>query len=554
MPRGVPRQQKAVSRAMEVDEPEAQMPDEKENSGARKRAASTDGSELGIIKKGEAVKSGRRKGRPRKVAASSPMSFLSAKTAAPFHVVPINKKLKPNPSSPVPQRLFANMGSVESEDELTNASFQKKASKKRKGLEQSKKQTVGKAMPTTHSEDMVIEPPLRRKTLLSGSQVPRTSLSPAAEPVAEPVVEPVAEADGDSSEEENDDREAIYLEEIALLKNGMQELQQLYEKLRDTGLKGAEEKHRLYVGAAEDRIKACEEYNNNLQTDVESLREQLQTTTASLSAAQSEVTRLNSLTVDLQAQLDASVTKGQNIIDEEDKNRREQMERERMAIEEEMRREVEKVKAREVDLGAAVDRERQRATSLERDLKMLSETHAILQSKFATQQGKFTRIQGADRYLITVERMVRMYEELTGVTIENVEDVRRQMESGVEEPAVAYKCRQKGRAGVLEYTLMTPPDGSSKSANPTTIPGTPRATGALPGTPGRPATSSPSDPSYYTYEPLVRTVASNDDNAAIQLPNDLPEWLQESIDFEQDMCSMFFWRVCDYLQGSEEAK
>lgn len=83
----------------------------------------------------------------------------------------------------------------------------------------------------------------------------------------------------------------------------------------------------------------------------------------------------------------------------------------------------------------------------------------VLSEQNKAQKTQIQRLQQHDRYLITVERMVRIYEELTGLTIQAVEDGKRRFtpdgESGEEDngcedtAVVVYKCRQSGRNGGL---------------------------------------------------------------------------------------------------------
>lgn len=174
------------------------------------------------------------------------------------------------------------------------------------------------------------------------------------------------------------------------------------------------------------------------------------------------------------------------------------------------------------------------ALSYKTELDSAKQQLTALKEDKKAQDAQISSFQQNERYVATLERMVKLFEELTGVTMESVEETTRPIDSendpATEEPVLLYKCKQKGRHGgercvsgtptypeteydifacvVIAYNLMAPRDGKSTST--------------------------------YTCEAIVRGDGGGQQN--------VPDWLREPIDFEQKMCAMFFWRMCDHLQ------
>ncbi|KNC99868.1 hypothetical protein, variant [Spizellomyces punctatus DAOM BR117] len=308
------------------------------------------------------------------------------------------------------------------------------------------------------------------------------------------------------------------------LKAAFQELQDRYEALKNTGVKEAEERFEQYKKTAEARLKACEDYNERLKRDVERLREESQANTRvqkdlkkQLKTALADAAEAQEALARKEAE-DTATKKAQQTKQQKEADAAAAGNASREEVDE-LQREVHELQQKEKTLLEQVDSLKKNATLLKSELQTAKQNITKLDQEAKSQGSQIQRLQQHDRYLITVERMVRIYEELTGVTIQSVEDVKRTVENetgeNMKEQVVVYKCRQKGRGGVLDYNLMTPSDAPSSSSNSSNV--------------------------MYTYQPILRNQHSS---AA-----DVPDWLQTPIEFEKDMCSMFFWRVCDYLQG-----
>ncbi|RKO99835.1 hypothetical protein CXG81DRAFT_27430 [Caulochytrium protostelioides] len=201
-------------------------------------------------------------------------------------------------------------------------------------------------------------------------------------------------------------------------------------------------------------------------------------------------------------------------------------------------------KREHASLRADADGLRERVQQLEQALAQTRHTA----EKLATAAAEATAHGPAavsDRYVLTLERMTRLYEELTGVTIINVEEGTREIEvsdggadgargapATAEEDVLLYDVAQHGRNGEIFYTLAMPDHGGDDDGDGTHKHGD----GALPS----PAASSWSS-NMYTYTPdMARFVTVQGRRP--------PDFLSEEIEFEREMAPLFFWRAADWLQ------
>ncbi|KAJ3299945.1 hypothetical protein HDV03_002570 [Kappamyces sp. JEL0829] len=114
------------------------------------------------------------------------------------------------------------------------------------------------------------------------------------------------------------------------------------------------------------------------------------------------------------------------------------------------------------------------------------------------------RLKEECAYSASIESVVELYESLTGLQTKNMEVVKR---SPLDKPNVtleymSYSIRQKGSCRGLVYKLLVPKDKTEKTA----------------------------------YIPPAKS-------------HDLPEWLQEEMEFESHMARLFFGNVFSYLSG-----
>ncbi|KAJ3053778.1 hypothetical protein HK097_003416 [Rhizophlyctis rosea] len=164
--------------------------------------------------------------------------------------------------------------------------------------------------------------------------------------------------------------------------------------------------------------------------------------------------------------------------------------------------------------------------------KQYTAIHAQLTALQESTSKSSTTPVGCDQYLSQLERRIRMYEELTGVVMQGVEDARQVIEQDdgteVEEEIEIFKCVMKGRKGVLNYNLYIP-QRTSATTEYTYVPASTRLA---------PAATSTKD----------KTSAG----LAGSLGLELPDYLQDATSFPRDMTGLFFWRVCNYVQGDDD--
>ncbi|KAJ3035822.1 hypothetical protein HDV00_003357 [Rhizophlyctis rosea] len=154
---------------------------------------------------------------------------------------------------------------------------------------------------------------------------------------------------------------------------------------------------------------------------------------------------------------------------------------------------------------------------------------------------------GSEQYLRQLESRIRMYEELTGVVMQGVEDARQVVErdggeggakAEEEEEAIEiYKCVMKGRKGVLNFNLYIP-QRITASTEYTYVPAGRQSTSAS-------GSSSGGDTKIGG---MVTTAGAGGANAAMM---ELPQYLQDAMSFPRNMTGLFFWRVCNYVQGDD---
>ncbi|KAI8817073.1 uncharacterized protein EV422DRAFT_263941 [Fimicolochytrium jonesii] len=277
---------------------------------------------------------------------------------------------------------------------------------------------------------------------------------------------------------------SVTSEEYRKIRDLYEELQKSYQTLYDVGVQEGITRFNEYKRTAEEKFQAYETWNTKLQEQVDTLSESAQT--------------------------DAVAHKG-----------------------------------REKELMGEVK-------SLKEKIPALIQTHEQTKSHLITthaQQRKqdlatIHRLQQHDRYLVTVERMVRMYENLTGLTIQAVEEGKRlwsvdeeafvlgeQREDdeeveAVEVPVVVFRCRQKGRNAAIDYTLTIPDQ-------PSTLPPSPK--------------KAHPQPKAMVYDPVVRPSAPQ---------QQLPDFLMQPLGFEQEACGFLFYKIMDCLncEGDESGE
>ncbi|TPX36214.1 hypothetical protein SmJEL517_g01504 [Synchytrium microbalum] len=116
-----------------------------------------------------------------------------------------------------------------------------------------------------------------------------------------------------------------------------------------------------------------------------------------------------------------------------------------------------------------------------------------------------------DRYALTLERMTRLYESFTGLTIQSVEETNVANDDGTgEAKMLVHKVCQKGNRGVLNYLFTT--------------------------------TQEPTPDAVYTYTPV---------NAANL--EGLPQWLRQEIELDALQSQNFFWRTIDWMQNPQKS-
>ncbi|KAJ3205823.1 hypothetical protein HDU67_008621 [Dinochytrium kinnereticum] len=191
-----------------------------------------------------------------------------------------------------------------------------------------------------------------------------------------------------------------------------------------------------------------------------------------------------------------------------------------------------------------------KAGSMNTELSTIRKQLSSTQSELSIQSANALKRVSEERYLLQMERMIRLYEEMTGITIQSTEQSTRPLDESDEEDAddeedgehafdrrlstisnrrksmrnfreerdapqsppvedcLVYRCEQKGYLGVLQYTISTP----------------------LSCTTGR----------------CGYSLIQNRPNPGISQP-DLPEFLAEDITFDNNILSTFFRRVCNWL-------
>ncbi|KAJ3184217.1 hypothetical protein HDU87_005064 [Geranomyces variabilis] len=311
------------------------------------------------------------------------------------------------------------------------------------------------------------------------------------------------------------------------LRVAIQQLEARYELLKQTGVRDAEASLVEYKRTAEARIEACEAHNTSLQRETKALRSQLAT-------AQKAHTQLETRLVDVQKEVrDARATLAERdaaLKASEEAAARAAgaaVETKESAEVKRLKDALEKAGAENKALSEEVDAQKGKAKQTAARLTAQNE-------RLTAQAAEIQRLQVNDEYLITVERMVRMFEELTGVTIQTVKDVRRPVpvdsddeesnldvdqEVAKEVPAIWFQCKQTGRNGALDYNLYTPTDAATSTTT----------------------AASTSGSAIYECEPVSRTARDG------RTAGELPDFLPGPITFQRKMCSMFFWRACDFL-------
>ncbi|TPX52477.1 hypothetical protein SeMB42_g01403 [Synchytrium endobioticum] len=140
-------------------------------------------------------------------------------------------------------------------------------------------------------------------------------------------------------------------------------------------------------------------------------------------------------------------------------------------------------------------------------LEPLEQQLAAAEQKIASMSADNGKRDQNDRYLLTLERMTRLYESFTGITIQSIEEARVERDDGSGEMVtmLIHKVRQKGNRGVLNYLFMT-----ELEANPNSV---------------------------ATYTPLNASHIEG-----------LPTFLKREIELDAPHMQNFFWRVSDWLQ------
>ncbi|KAJ3157287.1 hypothetical protein HDU89_002699 [Geranomyces variabilis] len=311
------------------------------------------------------------------------------------------------------------------------------------------------------------------------------------------------------------------------LRVAIQQLEARYEQLKQTGVKDAEASLAEYKRTAEARIEACEAHNATLQRDAAALRSQLATAQKAhtqletrLADAQTEVKDVRVALAERDAALEVSEQAAARAAGAA-------VEKKASAEVKHFKDALEKAANEKKALSGEVD-------ALKAKVKQAAARLTAQDERLTAQATEIQRLQVNDEYLITVERMVRMFEELTGVTIQTVKDVRRpvpadsddeesnadaEQEAAKEVPAIWFQCKQTGRNGALDYNLYTPTDAAMSTTT----------------------AASTSGSAIYECEPVSRTARDG------RTAGELPDFLPGPITFQRKMCSMFFWRACDFL-------
>ncbi|KAJ3347459.1 hypothetical protein HDU91_006781 [Kappamyces sp. JEL0680] len=176
---------------------------------------------------------------------------------------------------------------------------------------------------------------------------------------------------------------------------------------------------------------------------------------------------------------------------------------------------------KDIRRGKAPDTNRQSVASLSLEKGDLESKYVSVLSKLAADEAKppastgligpsyhaddlEERLKEECAYSASIESVVELYESLTGLQTKNMEVVKR---SPLDKPNVtleymSYSIRQKGSCRGLVYKLLVPKDKTEKTA----------------------------------YIPPAKS-------------HDLPEWLQEEMEFESHMARLFFGNVFSYLSG-----
>ncbi|KAI9007304.1 hypothetical protein BC832DRAFT_446340 [Gaertneriomyces semiglobifer] len=260
-----------------------------------------------------------------------------------------------------------------------------------------------------------------------------------------------------------------------------------------------------YRRAADQRVKAAEDLNAILRKNLADTREVVSKCHEEQARMRKELKAANEKALKLEQQLFKSqLHERENAVEdketEEEKALREAQRKKEKDTIHHLKQQLEEAKGREAALQGHVE-------------QLTEENHKLKEANKTAPEA--TKSKENDRYLTMVERMIRMFETLTGVTIESVEDGKRTVETDdggtEEEDEIVYRCRQKGKKGEISYKLLTPGD------------------------------ATPAAEQEITYEPHSATIP------------DLPTWIRGAagesgaITFERNMAQMFFWRIYDVL-------
>ncbi|KAI8921388.1 hypothetical protein DFJ77DRAFT_161725 [Powellomyces hirtus] len=345
---------------------------------------------------------------------------------------------------------------------------------------------------------------LKETTVDEAVDTPPQSAIYKQAPLPAPVPEP--EVDGDT----------VSRAEYEKLRTAIKEMEERYEFLKQRGVKDAEASFAQYKSTAEARIEACEVHNEELQREVNTLREELRAGIVVQQELKTQLKEAKEETRDARAMVpeqntEENSTQGQGDDEQGGQAAIEVLEAEHEKKIEELETTIEGLSKEKDELSAEVEILRSKGKQDKKHIASLTE-------KVSAHANQIQRLQHSDEYLITVERMVRLYEDLTGVTIQTAKDVQRSGDSdsdAEDNTMIWFKCKHMGRNGVLDYNLYTPLDVTSAATGPCT----------------------------YECEPVSRHTKDG--------TTDLPDFLPGPITFERKMCGMFFWRACNFLNKVE---
>ncbi|KAJ3297433.1 hypothetical protein HK104_000512 [Borealophlyctis nickersoniae] len=313
----------------------------------------------------------------------------------------------------------------------------------------------------------------------------------------------------------------------------LEELQVHYNTLKNKTVKEAEEKFTKYQESTEAQGKAHEDMITKLKFERNILRSDLAVAEKNKKDTEQQLERKSAEAQAAVKKLDAAERRIAELEDELGREKENHQTREASVERDVVRKQqegaIQGLKAENKALKTEIEEFKSENEALKTDNATLKDEVAELATEMKLSKAKAeslqanlqaaARSQHNDRYLATLERMVRMHEEMAGVTMQSVEDGRQIVEDqdGKErtEKVLLYRCEMKGRKGTLNFNLVTPP--------------------------------SPEKDAEYTYVPVGSPVSAN---AGQQL--ELPEYLRDATTFHRNMTGLFYWRMCNYVQGDEE--